>query len=210
MESPPQFPGAPKKSNTGLILGGIALAVVVCCCGVCGVGGYFGKNLMQDAGGIVGCSASIEMHRDALLAYAAKHGGKMPAAAKWQDELKPFLKSNPDLKGAPFEIPTADDAFCDKKAGTSLTLNTAVAGKSVEGLKKAGDPVVLFEAPGTGRNRAGAWSEPDFNASPSVMNKHRGWLRQTLEGEPEIKGERGQRAPVSVGSGGAVNIKTGE
>ncbi len=44
------MPEAPKKSNTGLIIG-IAVAVVLCCCCILAVGGWFyGDQIMQTLG----------------------------------------------------------------------------------------------------------------------------------------------------------------
>ena len=78
MEAPPQFPGAPKKSKTGLIIGGIALAVIVCCCGICGSLFYFGRNVIGRGIGLIECSIAIGQQRDALLGYADAHDGKLP------------------------------------------------------------------------------------------------------------------------------------
>ncbi len=209
MESPPQYPGAPKKSKTGLVIGIIALAVVLCCCGCLGVGGYFFKNALKGGTGLVGCSAAMGMERAALLTYAEKHGGKLPAARTWQDDVKPYLKRDKDLDdpNMPFKIPGANDDFCDKEGGTTIALNAAVAGKKLDAIKDKSDTIALFEVKGRGRNRSAPWSEPSFASSPEfIMGKRRGWIRIPLEGAAVFKGQNGQTTNAPTSGQSSVNF----
>lgn len=209
MEAPPQFSGAPKKSKTGLVIGLIALGVVLCCCGVCGVGGYFFKDVFGKGVGMVGCSMAIDQQRDGLLAYAAKHGGKLPVAASWQDDIAPFVRkiNGQDDSSQPIKIPSVRDSFCDKTGSTSISLNAAIAGKKLDDLKSPYETIALFEAPGTGRNRSAAWAEPPIAGSPILLKgRHRGWIRQPVKGEPSIRDEFGHVKPVPGARGGMVSI----
>ena len=215
MEAPPQFPGAPKKSKTGLIIGGTILAVLFCCCGVCGIGGYFGKDtiksLVQNSFGMVGCSVAMDEQRNALIAYAEKHNGMLPAAKVWQDSIKPYIRRNKELDNPdqPFKVPTISDDFCDPSANTSIAYNSALGGKKLATIKDQMGTVALFEISGRGRNRSAAWKEEPFASSPKVIgNAPRGWIRQGLKGEVTIKDQNGTVKPIPrVNDRDAVNIE---
>ena len=158
MEAPPQFPGSPKKSKTGLILGGLALAVILCCCGCGGFLLYFGKGAFKGGIGMVGCSTGIVSQRDALLTYAEKNGGKLPPAKTWQDSIKPYVKKKKDEEamGETMRVPSAADDFCDQAGGTSISYNSAIAGKKLTEIEDKMGTIALFEVAGKGRNRSGA------------------------------------------------------
>ena len=206
MEAPPQFPGAPKKSKTGCILGGIALVIVLCCCGGGGALYYFGRGAIGKAMDLVGCSVSIEQHRAALVAYAAKHGGKLPPAAKWQDDVKAFVKpmEGQNDPGQPFTLPGPDADYCDASGNTGLTYNRDLAGKKIDEIKEPYEAIVLFETPGRGRNKSGAWQEQPFASSPQVFKSaRRGWLRQPLKGQASYKDQLGRMKQAPTVNGGS-------
>ena len=212
VEAPPQFPGAPKKSKTGLILGGLALAVVLCCCGCGGLFYYFGKGAIKGITGFAGCGLAMDERREALLAYAEAHKGLLPPAQNWQTAIKPYLTNSAktQVEGAPIDIPGPDDDFCDKGAGTSISYNSAVAGKKVADIKDQMGTIALFETAGLGKNKSAAWSEPPFATSPILlMNERRGWIRQALKGEAAMKDKRGRLTPISdMGNKGGVRVET--
>lgn len=199
MEAPPQFPGAPKKSKTGLILGGLALAVVLCCCGCGGALLFFGKGFFNKGFGMAGCSVGISQQRDALLTYAEKHGGKLPTAATWQDSIKPYVTKVKDEEalGATMRVPAPTDDFCDQAAGTSIAYNTAIAGKKIDAIEDKMGTIALFEVAGKGRNRSAAWAEPPYETSPKLVgDQGRGWVRVPLKGEAALKDKRGRIVPI--------------
>ena len=217
MEAPPQFPGAPKKSKTGLIIGGVALAVIVCCCGICGASVYFGRNVFGKALGLVECSIAMGQQRDGLLAYAAAHDGKLPGGGKWQDDIKPYVRENPETKDSSglVTIPKATDDFCDRNGNTSITYNAALAGKKVDDVKDSYATIVLFETPGKGRNKNAAYTEQPFATSPVLLQgERRGWIRQPLNGQATYKDKNGnvKAAPTAGGaamSGGKTEANAG-
>lgn len=210
METPPQFPGAPKKSKTGVILGGIALAIVLCCCGCGGAFFYFGRGLVGNAFGMIGCSMAVDQQRDALLAYAEKHGGKLPPASGWQDSIKPYVVERRQSKEEmPFSVPSVSEDYCDKTAETSITYNSAIAGKKLADIKEPMGTVALFETPGRGRNKAAPFAEAPFAQSPKIVaGQGRGWIRQPLKGEVSVKDEKGRLEPIP--QNGATRRAAGE
>ena len=213
MESPPQFPGAPKKSKTGCIIGGIALALVLCCCGGGGALFYFGRGVFGKAVGMVGCSVAMGFQRDGLLKYAEAHGGKLPPAKTWQNDIARYATklSEKDKEGTPFAIAASTDDYCDKSAGTSIVYNAALAGKKVADVKSPYETIALFEASGLGRNKSMVWKEQAFESSPILLQtERRGWIRQPLSGEPSIRDKRGRVKPVPTGGSAGFKAETGE
>ena len=209
MEAPPQFPGAPKKSKTGLIIGGVALAVIVCCCGICGTVSYFGRNVVGKAFGFVECSIAMGQQRDALLGYANAHGGKLPGVGTWQDDIKPYVKENAEMKDSSglVAIPKATDDFCDRNGDTSITYNADLAGKKADAVQDSYATIVLFETPGKGRNKAAPYKEQPFETSPVLLKgQRRGWIRQPLNGQATYKDQSGRviAAPSSGGVGAST------
>ena len=206
MESPPQYSGAPKKSKTGLILGIVALGVVLCCCGG-GAGLLFlGRGVMGKAFGLVECSVALSQQRDAVVAYAAKHGGKLPPSASWQNDIKPYIvpMSEQGKKGDLIHIPTVEEDVCDRGSGTSISYNAPLAGQKLDAVKNPDSTVLLFESPGKGRNKSAAWHEPDFTTSPVLLKtERRGWLRQPLRGQGFYKDKFGNNKPAPSTNGGA-------
>lgn len=209
VEAPPGYT-PPRKSKTGLIIGIIALSVIVCCCGVCGLGGYFGKGVLKAGSGMVSCGVSIEMQRDALLAYAEAHGGKLPAAANWQDAIKAYAKTKPATDKNPFEVPGPEADYCDASGPTSLFLNKDIAGKSLDSIKDQMGTVALFEHTGRGRNQSAKWEEQPIGTSPEmIFGERRGWLRQGVTGGASILDKRGRLVPFNAkASGTTVTINT--
>jgi hypothetical protein len=113
-----------KKSNIGCIIGGIVAGLCLCC----GIGAFalfqVGKNAMSGAGNMLGCGNTLSDYRDAMIKYAKKHNGKLPPAATWQDDVKPFLVRShlpPLLQGD--KGVTDPDEYCDS-TGSSVSFNT--------------------------------------------------------------------------------------
>lgn len=210
MEAPPQFPGAPKKSKTGLILGGLALAVVLCCCGCGGFMLYFGKGALKGSFGMIGCSVGMTQQREALLTYAEKHGGKLPPAATWQDSIKPYVTSQKEEEALGEKVKFADpsDDFCDRSSETSIAYNGAIAGKKLAEVEDKMGTVALFEVPGRGRNKTAKWSEQPFATSPKIIAEEgRGWIRIPLKGEASVMDKRGRIKPIP---GNTANMNFGD
>lgn len=84
---PPYNPGQAQSSNKVWLW--ILVAVVAFCC-LASVGIFFaGKSLIQTGTSLASCAINAEMARDATIAYAMEHDGKLPNAATWQDDIKP-------------------------------------------------------------------------------------------------------------------------
>ncbi|RYG43702.1 hypothetical protein EON79_16475 [bacterium] len=211
MESPPMYTPPPKKSKTGLIIGLVVLAVLVCCGGptlaLLG-GGLWALNKTQ---GFIGCSFSLPPIHRAALAFAEEKG-KLPSAANWESEIKPYYEK----EIAPIKekqkmfktIPPEGPFGCSEQSGmTGIALNTAVAGKKLDTIKDKSTPL-FFEVPKPGKNLAQAYKPVPYDQSPgTVGTDHRGWFILPIDGTPKLVGKDGKTATVT-GDGSSMNFGT--
>lgn len=179
------MPERAKSRNTGLIIGIVIFVVLIPCIGLI-IGGSFLKGFVEKEGfPMVACSLDLASVSRASLNYAKDHGGKLPAAANWQAELKPYVKKVRDAREdkdmGPIQLMDLDGVWgCKGKLNTAFALNDAVAGKIREELMKDGsDPVMIFETPNVEKNAHGAWKEPDKKNPPRLT----GWMWTTVSGK---------------------------
>jgi len=213
MQPPPYTGGPQPKSKVGIIVLIIAAGCCICCIGLVGGGAFLGKRFMnQTFGGFFGCGTSIVRSRDALLAYAKDHGGKLPPAASWQDDIQKYI--TPLKKDFPFKMPTPGGDPCDLENHTSICYNSDLAGKKVDAIKN-GDTIVLWEIAGTGHNQAKSFVEPKDGAILNYIGGvKRSYIVQPLVGEGHSTDAKGTPIPiVDISSGsqnGSVKFSTGD
>jgi hypothetical protein len=212
MESPPPYK---KKSNTGLIVGIVIGAVLLCCVvpGALMLGG--GLFLFGKVKGIATCGMAYDDMGKALTQYAGAHNGKLPNAKTWQNDLRPYYEkiSAQRPREAGIEIMSATGDWSCKNDGvtTGFAFNTDVSGKAITALKDP-DTVVIFEQPKVAANLAMTYKAPDFASSPKMFNENRGWLVVTATGQSGIIGKGGKMSDMDIdtGSGFKVETKVGE
>jgi hypothetical protein len=194
MQAPPPYIAPQPKNKTGLIIA-IVLGVLFVCCGLptmlAGGGLWFGWNKMK---GTMGCAISFAVVRQALDEYVADHNGKLPPAAKWQDEIRPYYAKalTSGKKGSSngneaeqvmklMEVMPADgDWGCtNEKNQTGMAFNSVLSGKKLAEIKDR-STVLIFEVPDRGKNLNRPYKELDKASSPMVFNSHRGWLKMTI------------------------------
>jgi hypothetical protein len=110
------------------------------------------------------CSANLELLAMAARRYARDHGGLLPAAATWQDDLAPYvlLVQEGDWWGGdeaeepdPFHCPAASELQF------GYAINAAVAGRNALDLSDQDTLVLFFE---TDLNVANAAGDPQRDA----------------------------------------------
>ncbi|HWD41626.1 MAG TPA: hypothetical protein VG944_22475 [Fimbriimonas sp.] len=180
----------PKKSKVGLIVT-IVVLVLTCCClipGIVVVSG--GLQLFGSSKGLIGCSISMTDWRDAVMAYAAAHNGKLPPAATWQDDVLKYVKTSNVQPG--FPVPQPSDDYCDKQAATVISFNSDLAGKKVDSIKDQEGTVMLFEVAGSGRNKSAKWIERAQESAPKfIMSVPRGWIEIPVRGSAGLRTKQG-------------------
>lgn len=201
MQNPPPYSAPAKKSNSKLIIGLVVAAIAVCC--VLPIGfGIFGWNFLVGKGSkFVTCILAYQMMPSAIAKYADANGGKLPDAAKWNDQVRPFYATVTKGKtdAGPFKLMDANAEWgCTEDTFKSgMYFNSAVSGKKLASLDK--DTVVLFEAPKTGKNLSGRYKAPPFNQSPFVFGtkERRGWIIVTADKTLYLVDETGKRVRSS-------------
>ena len=128
------------KSLTVVIF--VILGVIVACgCGVvalswAGCGAF--KNFMgKVAGPIAGCAINFEAARDAVLDYAKDHGGRLPKAETWQDDVRQYVKKHlakaeeiPDFINAKTMKPDGEwGCYVNSSRSTGMAFNIELSGK---------------------------------------------------------------------------------
>ncbi len=103
------------------------------------------KGRAEDEAAADECLGHLEEIAGAMLAYLDDHDDKFPAAARWVDELKPYLGDESVLK-CPDD---KSDARC------SYGMNSALGGKSVDDLEDPSSVVLLYETAHPGANPTG-------------------------------------------------------
>lgn len=192
---PPPFNPAPprKNSNTKVILIILGLVAFICIGGLAATM-IFGYRMLKDTiGPIAGCGMGFDNVRSALEAYAAKNEGKLPPAATWQDDVRPFLvevlkKSKNELEGIVPEIDPGGSWGCkDGKGGlTGMAFNSELAGKKVADIKNPETTVLLFEVPTIKANQSLAYAEPPEAKRPMMMGKPRPFIKLHVKGEGDF------------------------
>lgn len=208
MEAPPPYMPPRKKSNTGLIVGIIIGAVVLCCMVPIGllVGGGFwifnkGKEIIQ-------CSSAFRDARDGLRMYAADHNGKLPPAETWQDDTISYYQKAVDRTSAEDRKVLGSMAAngpwgCADGSGgiTGIAINEDVAGKDLTKVESAND-IVLFEVRKSTRNAHEKYEALPLTESPKLVGSPRGWFLIRMNGESMLRTKQGTEKAVGTTPGG--------
>ena len=198
----------PTKSGVSPIVWILLLVVALCL--VMGVGVLImGRSVVGQATEMAGCAFTGSMIQKATLAYAQEKG-KLPPAATWQDEIRPYYarlhskmtkEMDTEMDGAPGVVtgmvkgmipPGPNEEWVCKTSGrlTGLFFNKDVAGKKLDQITdKAATPLV-FEAElpvdGNRKNLNMAYAKQDPKKAPKILNERRDWLVIHFEGDPDF------------------------
>lgn len=206
---PPQ-----KKSNVLLwvILGGVFGCCILPIVLLGGLG-FWGFNKIK---GLAGCMFNYQDMQRALLRYADEHGGKLPNAATWQDDVREdFRKSmTPKQQLGPFEEMSPDGEWgCKDPDGimSGMAFNSELSGKKISDIRDQVSTIMIFETAHPGKNLNEPYKPKDFMLSPKTIGgKPRGWIEAPVNGAPITIGERGQMVPLRTGAGNngsGVNVE---
>lgn len=181
METPPSYAPPKKKSNTGLIIGLVLGGIAICCVGGVALLGFGGLKLFQGAAPMVECMMNYSVVQRAMQDYADANGGKLPAAANWQSDLKPYVEKaivNFKKEAGPFKPMDPNGEWGCTAGGTKtgMAYNTEAAGKTMEDVRGKA-LVTVFESTQTGRNLALKYEELPRSASPKIFGNPRGWIK---------------------------------
>ena len=207
---------APKKNNTGLIIGLVIGGIFLCC--IIPVGALFGGGLwaFKKIQGTAGCMFTFSTVQRAVELYEKDHGGKLPKAETWQDDLRVYYRKSQPAQNqtGPFSAASAEGEWgCKESDGTmtGMAFNTDLSGKDASKIADAVNQVMIFETDRPSKNQHAKYKKLDPVLSPKIFNKPRGWFFINCEGDiftdsPE-KGVQKIGRPM-MGSGVHVDVET--
>lgn len=221
---PPPFTGAEgarPKNNTGLIIMIVLAVLVGGCILAVGMTAFFGLKAWDQVKPIVGCSVAFESVHESLKDYARDHDGKLPPAATWQDELRPYVKASisklqkeAEGMGDMFKTMDPDGAWgCKTGKGdemTGMAFNTELSGKKVDDIESKSTTVIVFEIERPSPNANEPYKARDPNASPSIFGERRGWFEVTWEEADIVNNGQRTRIRSTTGNRGVrVDVQSG-
>jgi hypothetical protein len=137
------------------------------------------------------CMAHIKDLTLAALTYANHHGGRLPDAASWADEVAPYLSESV----AGFQCPGANNR------SFAYAYNSALSGMKLGDVKEPQTTVIIFESD-VGRNGAGG---PDLLVTVprhlggdnyGFVDGHATWIMRQLRGMDERGNRVYERVPA--------------
>ncbi len=208
-ETPPPFripspPTPPRQgadvTKTCLLVGGVLGGL----CLVGGVGMFFMvRGVWGEVSKTVACTTTFEVSRTALLAYAKVNDGKLPAAATWQTDIKPYydrLATKMEMNELPkeFRPHASTEAFTcgGKGAPTNIAFNKAIGGKKLTEIENPTKTPLLFETPTPAKvNLTEDFVERPKSQAPKMMQSERNWIVFYVEGTENPFANSSQGAP---------------
>ena len=170
----------------GLIFGGIFLCCLLPIGLVAGLGLFaFGK--VKDT---AACGLAMGRIQRAMILYSKDHEGKLPKAATWMDDIRPYYRKaqarTKDTDKVFGSMPDGEPFACTTDGvKTGIAFNKDLSGKKVSDIKDPMETVLVFETTNLQANLSETFKEPDFSLSPKVFGKHRGWMKATVAGNPK-------------------------
>jgi hypothetical protein len=188
-----------RTSPTTIIVIIVASVVGICCLGAAGIGFLGYRFITGAAKPLAECTMNFSLVQQAVDKYAEAHGGKLPSAATWQDDVRPYFQQIAGRRRdfGPFQVmdPNGDWGCTSGDTKTGMAFNSDLSGKERSQLASQYDAILLFEIEAPKRNAAEPYKPRTFAASPKFMGKPRGWFVVPLNGQP--------RAERGIGSGGS-------
>jgi hypothetical protein len=184
----------PKKSSTGLIVFLVIAAVFLLCVGGAIFIGWAMFGAFRTVGPMVGCFASFQMARDAVVKYAKEHGETLPDAATWQDDVSPYLSLNKDMRemqDAPFDMKVIEPGklwgcSVEGERMTGIAFNSELSRKKLIEIPEPYSTFLIFEIEEPRMNAAEPFKERDRASSPKLFGKPRGWIKMPVMGEGDF------------------------
>lgn len=128
-----------------------------------------------------GCAFSVDAISKALRGYAAEHEGRLPAAERWQTDLRPYYEraraeAGPAAGALGLAAPDEPWGCGAGPERTGLVFNSLVGGRKIAEMERPEQQVVVFERPGSGTDRSAAFEPREVGPSPRVAGATRAWF----------------------------------
>lgn len=176
----------PRKSLSPIII--VVVVFAVLCIGGVAALTFMLAPYIRDGLPFAGCMMNFQDARDSVVNYAREHNGKLPNAATWQTEVKPYYAkviAKVEDRG-PLKTMAVDGEWGCDKVNTGMAFNSNLSGKPIDKLPDGDDGILLFEVPARKMNANEPYKYRGKEGSPMIKDKHRGWIRIRATGEPMI------------------------
>ena len=213
METPPPYMPR-QKSKTNAIVWWIVGAVAFCCVlpGVfLGGAAFWGVGKVKN---FAGCMFQFQDVQKGILKYASEHKGKLPNAKTWQDDVrKDYIASmRPQEQLGPFKESDPNGIWgCtdDNQQMTGIAFNSELSGKNIKDIKDQTAAILIFETQRAEMNLADKYQALDFEKSPLIFNKHRGWLVSPVSGQSYMVTQNGRHVELNS-QPGSFNVNVSD
>jgi len=206
METPPTYMPPRPKNKTAMIVW-IVIGVFFGCC-ILPIGlvtglGFWGFSKVKS---FAGCMFAYQDVQRGVLKYAGEHGGKLPKAETWQDDVRESYRASmrPKREMGPFEEMAPDgDWGCKDSNGvmSGMAFNSDLSGKKLDDIKDQVSTIMLFETEHPAKNQHEKYQPRDFANSPLMFGSHRGWMEVAVSGPPWMTDKSGRHVPLNTGPG---------
>jgi hypothetical protein len=213
----PDMPRPAKKSNTGLIIAIVIGAVALMCIVPIVIAGFAMFGVYKSAKPTIECFAAFDHVRQAIKDYAKDNDGKLPSAATWEDDIRPYFKKVAESdrgEMGPFNAMKVEGPWgCEgqNKSRTGMAFNIDLSGKKLGDIKDPRSTVLVFEVEQPGRNLHEKYKPRPKETSPKILGEYRGWVKVRVEGDIDDDMNFGKRdtSETSIEAGPVdVKIKT--
>lgn len=139
----------------------------------------------------ISCAYNMRIARDAVLLYAKDHGGRLPNAATWQDDVRVYFDKVTITPSDADEFvkrwhPTGNWSCRLHDQTTYVAFNSELSGKLLTEISDPKRTVLLFEVGTRGTNLHEPYKSAPLETSPKLMGEPRGWMSVPVEGDVDV------------------------
>lgn len=192
-------PPMPQRSSNKTLWIVLSVVLGLCCLLLIG-GGWFLWSAAKQAIPLASCAIKMDDVRTAVKMYADDHGGTLPKAETWEDDIQPEIakvasastkEKNPFGTIAPGE--PLGCKFDDRMTG--IYFNSDLSGKKLSEVQDKFTTVLLFQAKDQTKNGHDTY-KPGNNAGIKIFGQEIGGIIIPVEGDSNLVTPDGRRQPI--------------
>jgi hypothetical protein len=186
----------PRSGNKTLLIILLVIGIPCVLMIVLGAVGFFScMRLMKGTiMPMVSCSIAYDEVREAMRMYAKDHDGKLPNAATWEDDIRPYYAKVDLIKGENKDAPSAFKiekmpingpwgCKINDTETTGMAFNKTLSGKKLAEIENSYGTVLLFEVPKSGKNLSEVYAPRSTADAPKLFGESRGWMYIFVDGK---------------------------
>lgn len=198
--APPVGQPQPRSGNKTLLIILLVIGIPCLLFIILGVVGAFScYRVMQNTiMPLANCSIAYDEVRQAMRDYAKDHGGKLPNAATWEDDVRPYYAKVDKTDGARKDMPSGFKlekmpingpwgCKIGEEETTGMAFNSTLSGKKLADIDTPYSTVLLYEVKKSGKNLNAPYTNQSTADAPKLFGQPREWMRINIEGEVDFK-----------------------